>query len=262
MGNTATNVTTGKPNISGAVYTAPKTATLPTDATTALSSAYICLGYVSEDGLSNSNEMTMSAIKAWGGMIVYRSLTELTDNFGLKLIETENADVIKTVYGSENVTVDTSGNITVNIKAEDPEERIWVFDLALRGGRAKRIVIPSGAITAREQITYNDSDPVAYGITVSAYPDSSGQTHKEYIEGATDASFTITQNLVNATSSLTDTTVDAGDELEATITAKSGTLGDITVTMGGVDISAMAVSEGVVTIAAVTGNVVITAEAS
>ena len=54
----------------------------------------------------------------------------------------------------------------------------------MRGGRAKRIVIPDGAVTARETITYNDSDAVAYGITVSAYPDSTGKTHVEFLEAA------------------------------------------------------------------------------
>lgn len=181
MGNVATNVTTGKPNISGAVYVAPMTATLPTDASAALGSDFVCLGYVSEDGLENNNDMSVSAIKAWGGMIVYRSLEELDDNFVLKLLESENVDVLKTVYGDSNVTVNSDGDIAINIKADDPQEKIWVFELALRGGKAKRIVIPDGAITAREAITYNDSDAVGYGITVSAYPDANGSTHKEYI---------------------------------------------------------------------------------
>lgn len=185
MGNTATNVTTGKPNIAGAVYVAPKGTSLPTDATTSLGGSYTCLGYVSEDGLSNNNELSVEAIKAWGGNIVYRSLTEMNDEFGLALIETENTDVLKTVYGESHVTVDGSGNVKVEVVGEDPIERVWVFDLALRGDRAKRIVIPDGAITSREEITYNDSDAVAYGITISAYPDSNGCTHKEYLEKAT-----------------------------------------------------------------------------
>ena len=180
--NTASNVSTGKPNTSGAVFVAPKGTTLPTDATTPLGPEYICLGYVSEDGLNNSNEMDVSSIKAWGGMIVYRSLNELDDSFSLALIESENVDVLKAVYGDSNVTVDASGNIKVVVKAEDPQERVWVFVLALRGGRAKRIVIEDGAVTAREQIVYNDSDAIAYGITVSAYPDANGSTHTEYIE--------------------------------------------------------------------------------
>lgn len=183
MANIATNVSTGKPNISGGVWVAPKGTTLPTDATTALGGSFVCLGYVSEDGLENSNEMDVSAIKAWGGLIVYRSLNELTDEFSLALIESENVDVLKTVYGDSNVTVDASNNVIVKIKAEDPQEKVWVFELALRGGKAKRIVIPDGAITARDPITYNDSDAIAYGITVSAYPDENGETHTEYIEG-------------------------------------------------------------------------------
>jgi len=184
MGNTATNVSTGKPNISGAVFVAPKGTSLPTDATTSLSSAFVCLGYVSEDGLTNNNEMDVSAIKAWGGAIVYRSLTELDDNFALTLIESENEDVLKSVYGDNYVTVDGSGNIKVEIVAADPQEKVWVFDLALRGNRAKRIVIPDGAVTSRGAITYNDSDAIGYEITVSAYPDSTGKTHIEYIEAA------------------------------------------------------------------------------
>ena len=184
MGNTATNVTTGKPNISGAVFVAPRTATLPTDATTALSADFVCLGHVSEDGLSNSSELDTAEIKAWGGVTVYRPLNSLTDEFSLTLIESENPDVLKTVYGSANVTVDSeTGAVKVTSVAEDPEEKIWVFELALRNKKKKRIVIADGAITSREEITYNDSDPVGYGITVTAYPNSNGETHQEYISG-------------------------------------------------------------------------------
>lgn len=181
-GNTATKVSTGKPKITGAVYVAPRTATVPTDATTALGNDFTCLGYVSEEGLENSNEMDISEIKAWGAVIVYRSLTKLDDIFKLALIESTNVDVLKAVYGDSNVTVDSgTGEISIDVKAEDPQEKIWVFELALRGNLSKRIVIPDGAITSREAITYNDEDPIEYGIEVSAYPDADGNTHKEYI---------------------------------------------------------------------------------
>lgn len=178
--NTATNVSTGRPNIAGSVFVAPKGTTVPTDATTALDIAFNCLGYVSEDGLENANEMDMSAIKEWGGSIVYRSLTELNDEFSLTLIESENIDVLKAVYGDANVT-EADGAITVDVKADDPEEKVWVFELALRGNKKKRIVVPDGAVTARETISYTAEDAIGYGITVSAYPDENGSTHKEYI---------------------------------------------------------------------------------
>lgn len=180
MANNATNVSTGRPNIAGAVFVAPRTITIPTSAKTALPDEAVCLGYVSEDGLENANEMTMSAIKEWGGAIVYRSLTELVDNFSLALIESENVDVLKTVYGDSNVT-ESDDEIVVDVKADDPQEKVWIFELALRGQKKKRIVIPDGAIVSREPIAYNGKDAIAYGITVSAYPDANGSTHKEYI---------------------------------------------------------------------------------
>lgn len=178
-GNTATNVSTGKPQIAGAVFVGDMSkVTVPTDATTPLT-GFDCLGYVSDEGLENGNDMDVSETKAWGGVIVYRSLTKLNDTFGLALIESENVDVLKTVYGDKNVKVEDD-TIAVDVVAEDPQEKVYVFDLALRGNKKKRIVVPDGAITARQPIKYNDEDAIAYGITVSAYPDAAGCTHHEY----------------------------------------------------------------------------------
>lgn len=182
MGNVAANVSTGKPKVSGAVYRAPKGTTLPTDATTALASDYVCLGYVSEDGIENNNEMDVAEVKAWGGNIVYRSLTQLNDTFALTLIESENIDTLKAVYGDSNVTQTSSSDpIVIDVKAEDPVEAVFVFEIALRGGKAKRIIVPDGAITSRDAISYKDDEAIGYGITISAYPDANGSTHKEYI---------------------------------------------------------------------------------
>ena len=78
----------------------------------------------------------------------------------------------------------------------------------------------------------------------------------------TPTTYTVTQNLTNVTSSHAGGEVEEGAAFSATLTADDGmTIDSVTVEMGGADITATAYDAGEVTIAAVTGNIVITATA-
>lgn len=175
------NVTAGKPKSTGAVYRAPLGSTLPTDATTALDAAFVKLGYVSEDGLVNENSPESDDIKAWGGDTVLTLQTEKNDTFTLTLLEVMDVNVLSAVYGSSNVTGTLGTGITVKANGDEAAEASWAFELALRDGALKRISIPDGKITEIGEITYADDEAVGYEITITCYPDSSGNTHYEYI---------------------------------------------------------------------------------
>lgn len=74
--------------------------------------------------------------------------------------------------------------------------------------------------------------------------------------------YNITYNLTNVTSSNTNADIMANLSFKTTLTPKNGYVFDsVVVTMGGVDITATAYSDGVISIEAVTGNIVITANA-
>ena len=182
MATNATNVTVGKPKVGGAVHFAPLGTTLPTDATTALDNAFVDLGYVSEDGLTNNNSPESDTVKAWGGDTVLTLQTDRPDSFSLALIEAMNQNVLKAIYGASNVTVDSNGNISVQATAQDMPSGAWVFDMILKGGRAKRIVVPNGTISELGEITYKDDEAVGYNITITDVSDASGVYHYEYIE--------------------------------------------------------------------------------
>lgn len=176
------NVTTAKPKVGGAVYSAPLGTALPTDAISKLDDAFKSLGYISEDGMTNANSPETDNIKAWGGDVVANVQTEKADTFAYTLIEGLNIDVLKEVYGKDNVSGDLDSGITIKANANPMEEHSLVAEMIMNGGVLKRIVIPCGKVSEVGEIVYKDDEASGYETTVTALPDTEENTHYEYIQ--------------------------------------------------------------------------------
>ena len=109
------NVSAGKPKIGGAVFVAPIGTELPKDVTTRL-------GYCSDDGITNTNSPETEEQKAWGGDTVLNMQASKADTFKLKLLEVLNVDVLKTVYGENNVTGTIEDGITIKANNSETEQ--------------------------------------------------------------------------------------------------------------------------------------------
>ena len=174
MANTVTNVTAGKPLASGYLYRAPADTTLPTDASTALDAAFVCMGYASDDGLKNEHS-TEETIKAWGGDVV---LSTKEDKFTFTLIEALSADVLKAVHGDDNVTGTLATGIAVSVNDGNQEPSAWVVEMLLNANTTK------GTVSEVGEVTYKDDEAVGYEVTLIAGADDSGNTHYEYLKTA------------------------------------------------------------------------------
>lgn len=116
----------------------------------------------------------------------------------------------------------------------------------------------TGDDTAFNVNVINPSEQVLYSFCYGAGIDRT-------IGYASTVYHSITNTLTNVTTSNEAVAAEDGTSYAATLTAKSGyTMGEVTVNMGGTDITATAYNAdtGVVNIAAVTSNVVITAKAT
>ena len=179
------NVSAGKPMISGAVFVAPFGTDLPETVTEDLNSAFVDLGFLSDAGLVNDGSRTSNAIKAWGGETVLNIQAEKNDIWTFTMIESKNVNVLKQVFGTDNVTVDgETGMMTIKVNSKQLAAYSWVFDILLSDGSVKRCVLPYAQITTVGSVTYSDSAAIGYETTLNALPDSDGNTHYEYIGAA------------------------------------------------------------------------------
>lgn len=184
MSNNAKNVSVGKPKVSGAIFVAPATETAPTDATTALSAKFNCVGYISDDGLKNKFKTSTSNIKAWGGDTVKVVKKSVDETFGFTMIEA-NEFSLKQAFGEDNVTVATdTGAIVIKHNALEKDEYIYVIEMLLTDDKVRRIVIPRGMMSELGDITYKDDEAVGYEVTIAAQSDASQNTAYEYIAKA------------------------------------------------------------------------------
>ena len=189
----SSNVSAGKPKVTGAIFIAPVGTTLPTDSTTALAAGFVELGYASDAGVVNSESRETETIKAWGGDTVLKPFTGKEDTFKFTLIEALNVNALKLVYGDSNVTGDLTNGISIKSAAEDLDYHSFVIEMVLNGA-IKRIVIPSAKVTEVGDITYADGEAIGYDTTLSAVPDAAGGTHYEYIKAVSNSGTTTTSS--------------------------------------------------------------------
>lgn len=171
--------TADQTNATGAIFSAPLGTTVPTNATATLDAAFVDSGYVSEDGLSFTPEISTTDINEWNGSLVRRIKETFNGTLSWAHLET-NEQSLKNAFGEDAVTATAAtqshGNqLSVAIAGDLPAAKAWVFKLK-DGDNRMLIVVPNGQVTGVEEVSFTSSDAITWGVTLSAYPDSAGNS--------------------------------------------------------------------------------------
>lgn len=168
MSTVAANVNVA---ITGAVYAseAGSTITAPTTATSVLDTDLQEMGYISEDGITESYNDSTSEIKAWqGGAIVREVISGSKATFEFEMIENKR-ETAELYHKGSVVESDGATGWKMDIMTPAADPRSFNFDV-LDGSDHIRIFVELGEVTERSDITYKSDDKIGYHVKVTAYP--------------------------------------------------------------------------------------------
>lgn len=167
MSLTAANVRVG---VSGEIYSAATGTTLPTDTTTALNAAFIGHGYVSDDGLKESFDISTTDIKAWQNAATVRTIQDSVKmTYEFTLIETMKGNV-ELYYGTTVTQTVAHGSYTIP-RGGTSGRKAWVVEI-LDGALIKRVSIADGEVLkGGDGTTYASGDAVGYPCQLICYTD-------------------------------------------------------------------------------------------
>lgn len=145
----------------GWIYVAPAGTPLPAASDATLNGAFEHLGYLSEDGITESQETDQSEIVAHNGDTVRSSQKSHSIAYKFTAIET-NGTTLKAYYGHYDAG-------QVDVTGVELSRQVWVIDV-LDGNQVRRRVLPSAQVTERGDVVFNNEDPAGYEMTVTGYP--------------------------------------------------------------------------------------------
>lgn len=155
--------------ITGEMYVAPLATAAPTTSVSALNAAFIGLGYVSDEGVTETYDDTVEEIVAWQGATVVRAnTTQSTAKLQLRVIETKG-ETLELYHKGSAVAVVSAGQWKIDVVAPTSDPRSFVLDV-IDGTKHLRIYVANGEVTERGEIVYANGEAIGYDITITCYP--------------------------------------------------------------------------------------------
>lgn len=161
--------------VTGRIDIAPAGTAIP-EGMEALDSTYVNLGYISPDGVSEPRDEDNEEFIPWQEITpirseITRSVASMTFALWQSSLESNGF-----YYGFDksDLALATDGSVVFDEKGKPVAVYHSLVLTVVDGTKARRVVLPNCAITAREEVVHVSNAITAYGSTVTAYPDENG----------------------------------------------------------------------------------------
>ena len=162
--------TTGKPRSGGCgwVNFNPDSCTLPTDATTDMSTldGWLSVGDFNSDGVVYGKSATANKLKGHQGKTVISEVSDVEETVNFTAIEPNRPAAAKIYNGVDSVTVGDDGSVAAIADMMDANTKVaFVEDGLESNGYLRRTVVPKMAIDTFSDETHKQGDFISYGVT-------------------------------------------------------------------------------------------------
>lgn len=177
---------------SGKVYVAAVGAAVPSDPFAAWGTGWADLGYISDDGLSETFGQTVTEFKVWGqpNAPVRTQVTSEESTFKLTFVE-QSASVVSLFYGIGTADMASTAAVTggsahpqyttfSKAAATAPDIRALGIDV-VDGTNVTRIIVPRVQITDHGDLVYKSDTLIGYQVTFKGLLSSDGTSWQRIV---------------------------------------------------------------------------------
>lgn len=144
---------------------------------------FVTAGFISEDGVTKSVDKSTEKIKDWNLDVVIVVTTEHDVKLSVTFLESANADVLKMIYGDDNVIID-GDDIHVRETSDDPPHRSIGFDIKGQADARARGFAADVQVTTAPEVTFVKKDIIKYEVELECFSDVTNAKFHQFMKAA------------------------------------------------------------------------------
>ena len=154
----------------------PESATVEADESLGLAA----VGFIADDGVTKTVDRSTEKIKDWNGDTMKVVTSDHSVTLQATFCEAANAEVLKFLFGEDNVTVSQDSVVVDDTADELPHRCAWI-DLRAAADSKVRLFAPDVQAIEVGEVQFIRSGLISYQVTMECFPDAKGVKIRQLI---------------------------------------------------------------------------------